>query len=178
MEKKWIFISNLFFFPFLLQSCCGVLYYWFRFSYLLIVVFTMRYLTGRKVASRREDLRELIEHFNVSFLLKILSFSTKIVIISLLMHAMFSAYSQLMTFFIGFSAIYFISPMDHTYVKILSFITWIIDAQWSGADWLLVGCHVCHFICNNVFLINGTFGIVHLTWMMFLIVDIWCDPDL
>lgn len=37
-----------------------------------VLVFTCSdfcYLAGRKVASRREDLRELVEHFNVSFVL-------------------------------------------------------------------------------------------------------------
>lgn len=69
MEIKMnIHIKSLSPFPFLLQSCCEVPYFLFR----LILVFHMKYLTGRKVASRREDLRELVEHFNVSVLLKIL----------------------------------------------------------------------------------------------------------
>ena len=46
--------------------------------------FPMRYLAGKKVASRKEELRELIEHFNVSVLLKITVFSqeTRTVIIT------------------------------------------------------------------------------------------------
>lgn len=37
-----------------------------RLCYSLNLVLHLGNLTGRKVASRRDDLRELVEHFNVS----------------------------------------------------------------------------------------------------------------